>query len=206
MGYKSCSSLIALMLSFCLLSCHTGYKKIDGEWSYVTWDEGHGRRVHDLAVDNSTFSILKNKAYAKDKDHVFYKGKIIPDADPTSYNLLEREFFAKDKNHVFLFYYKLEGANPETFTELKFPYGRDDKRVFCGTIPMNVHNIDAFKVVKSSKSYNTLGKDIFMESNAPDFDFLDTLQTDMVIHSWDAKAKTDLQHFEDYKEVKVSGR
>lgn len=207
MKYKNRLVLFGFILSFCLLSCNTGYKKVDGEWSYVTWDEGHGRRVHPLTVDDATFSVFKkNKAYAKDKNHVFYQGKVIPDADPSSYNLLKKEFFAKDKNHVFLFYYKIEGANPETFMELKFPYGKDDKTVFCGTIPMNVHNIDEFKVVRSSKSYATIAKDIFIESNAPDFNFLDTLQTDMIVHSWDATAKTNAQSFEDYKEVKASGQ
>lgn len=65
---------VLAFLFLLLCGCQAGYLKENGNWVYVTYDEAVGRRVVNLNADNDTFSILKNKKYAKDKNVVFYEG------------------------------------------------------------------------------------------------------------------------------------
>ena len=50
-----------------------GYEKADNKWTYVSYDEGAGKRIISLQVDESTFEIMNDKEYAKDKSKVFFR-------------------------------------------------------------------------------------------------------------------------------------
>lgn len=50
-------------------------------------------------VDASTFEVL-DYPYCKDKNHIYYGDKLIPDADPETFEVLSLKY-AKDKNHVY---------------------------------------------------------------------------------------------------------
>src|SRR5437868_4142156 len=79
----------------------TGYKTVDGEWAFVTWDEGRGRTVHKLGADAKTFRVVKVNEYAKDKNRVYYHDRALEGVDPPTFQLLKEPHYVKDKDHVF---------------------------------------------------------------------------------------------------------
>lgn len=62
--------------------------------------------------DPATFEYLEFYK-AKDRLHVYYNGKILPDADPASYVAMGT--YSKDKSHVWYCGELMEGADPATF-------------------------------------------------------------------------------------------
>jgi hypothetical protein len=51
-----------------------------------------------------SFHLLESKFYAKDKNHCYYRGYIIEQADATSFSILDTAYsmhIAKDKNHYY---------------------------------------------------------------------------------------------------------
>ena len=96
-----------------------GYEKVNGEWAYVITARGN-RFVHPLQADNESFEVLVSDGetqFAKDKDRVWFDSNVIPSADPRS------------------------------FVPLKGCYGKDRLRAYCGNVPMQVVNLDAFEVI-----------------------------------------------------------
>lgn len=194
--------IITAFLLFFLSGClQTGYFKENGKWIYVTYDEGVGRRVQNLNVDNDTFTILKNKKYAKDKNAVFYEGDVIKDASPNTFEVINDRGYSKDTNYVFVDFDKVIGANPQTFVYLGYPYSKDDKDVYCGTLPMFVKNIDEFKVTEfGSNDKTTSSTTFFIESN-PEYAFIDPQKYEGIVYGY-GKGETKDQKFEGYKLVK----
>ncbi len=55
--------------------------------------------------------------------------------------------FARDKTHVWVDSDIVRGADPHSFKPLKGCYGKDKFRAYCGNVPFNVANLDAFEVL-----------------------------------------------------------
>ena len=91
--------------------------------------------------------ILQADRYAKDKGRVFYKARTIAGADPASFVLLKERDYAKDKRHVYITTLPVRGADPATFVVVEPPYGRDAKRMYNGTVAMDVADIAHFEPV-----------------------------------------------------------
>jgi len=144
---KSAALAFPLLVVACLAGCDVGYKKVGGKWSYVTWDEANGRNVAPLDADDATFTVMKKGKYAKDKDRVYYRWVEIPGADPATFELLDDEDYAKDKEHVYYRQFQVIQADPATFRVIETPYGKDTADAYCGTVPMDVHNVDDFELV-----------------------------------------------------------
>ncbi|MEL7498441.1 MAG: DKNYY domain-containing protein [Planctomycetota bacterium] len=107
-------SLIYLLIL--VNGCRPHYEQINGDYYYVQWDEGTGKRKHPLKnSDSSSFEII-DRSYAKDKKRVYINGLTIYD------------------------------ANPAQFKPLGFPYSTDGKTVYCGNVPMNGIDIESFTV------------------------------------------------------------
>ena len=197
-------SVLAFLLFF-LNGCHISnlqaqYLKENGNWIYVTYDEAAGRRVKNLDVDNDSFTVLKNKEYAKDKNTVLYKGRVIKDASPNSFEVINDEGYSKDENNVFVDFDKVIGANPKTFVYLSFPYSKDDKDVYCGTLPIFVKNIEEFKVTEKGRERRTTLTSNFIKSN-PDYSFIDPQKYEGVVYG-DGKGETKGQKYVGYKLVR----
>ena len=114
-------------------------------------------------VDTETFEDVKFK-YARDKNNVYFEGKIIPNADPEtfetiglgSYKLDEYSStdvsYSKDKNSVYYLYEIVDGADPETFEIKAFPnpqnspyvmlYGVDKGSVYFFSRNKKIDNAD----------------------------------------------------------------
>jgi hypothetical protein len=202
MTLKAHCSRLVLCLLFCIVlvfsGCNTGYRKVDGKWSYVTWDEGNGNRTKSLGADDATFKVLNNREYAKDKDNVYYKGGLIAGADAGTFELLKGGPYAKDKNHVYLLDATVINADPTSFTEIGYPYGKDKKGIYCGTMPMNVGNIEEFEVIQPGTGYIMHDKNDFIRLNK-EYSYLKDDPVDGVIYSFGGKAKTKTEYFEGCK-------
>jgi hypothetical protein len=59
--------------------------------------------------------------YGADRNHVFYKGKVIPGADPASFRPLGEYEYGADQSSVFYQGKKLAGADPASFRILLWP-------------------------------------------------------------------------------------
>lgn len=129
----------------------TGYQKIDGEWCYVTSDEGRGRLVHEIDAHDETFVVLRGAHYAKDEESVFFGTDRIESADSSSFDVIPTEgndyVFASDQQRVYLDGIEIHGAHPDEFEHIGGPYSKDRSHVFCGTVAMEVSNIDRFEVI-----------------------------------------------------------
>lgn len=192
--------LLFLVILFCLSSCKAGFKEVDGDWAWV--DTGAGKSISKLPnVDKATFQIIKtgNKQYAKDKNQVYYLKDVIDGADPESFEIINNQGYTKDNQYVYLDYQKVIHANPKYFELLTFPYAKDNKRIFCGTIPMDVKNINSFKVTETSGVMNYLAVSLFVAKN-PSFKWLEKLDVKGVIYG-DGKGETDSEKFESFKKV-----
>ena len=66
-------------------------------------------------VDLPSFKILEMST-AKDNNHVYYFGRVIPDADPATYEILGNSAYSRDKSHIWCGDDLLEGVDYETFT------------------------------------------------------------------------------------------
>jgi len=80
----------------------------------------------EINADLNFFKQIKNvdggvNGYAKDKNTVFLKGKIIKDADPNTFELIPDTFYlSRDKDNIFSQTNKLESIkDPETFKIIK---------------------------------------------------------------------------------------
>lgn len=195
-------TLVILKMVNSVSNINPHYSKEDGKWAYVTFNEAVGRKIIDLGVnvDNDAFTVLKNKNYAKDKYSVFYKGVVVKEADPNTFEIVNDEGYSKDAIHVFIDRCVIIGANPNTFVCLKFPYSKDDKKIYCGSIPMFVDNIEEFKVTQFGHERITQLTKSFLETNS-DYKFIDENKFSSVFYSLDSTGETNNQKFKGYKLV-----
>jgi hypothetical protein len=196
--YRSVLVLCLFCIILILSGCNTGYRKVDGKWSYVTWDEGNGYRTKPLGADDSTFKVLSNGEYAKDKDNVFYQGRPIVGADADSFVLLKGGPYANDKNRVYLLDTIIVEADPTSFKQIEYPYARDKKSIYCGTLRMNVKNAEEFEVIQAGHGYIMATKDSFIE-RTKEYSYLKDQPVEDVIYAFGGKAKTKTEYFEGCK-------
>ncbi len=91
------------------------------KYNYYAIDEQvyfHDTPLEDAVPDNFT---PINDFTAVTPSHVFYREKIIDQADPVSYRVLDAPY-GKDKKHVFIFERMIEGANPAKFQILNVKF------------------------------------------------------------------------------------
>lgn len=191
---------------FSIVACESGYKKESGQWVWVTHDESQGKRITYMdSLDNNSFRVLDNENYGADNNQVYYKGRKIAGADPGKFSVINDDGYGKDSHHVFLECDHVVFADPATFEALTFPYAKDNKHVYCGTLPMPIESkeIADFKVTNLDKLMaNTRSTTIlshFIELN-PEYAWLDTLKVERVITGQWATAKTGKRKFIGFKE------
>lgn len=163
-------------------ACSTGYQKENGDWVWVDYNENVGKKVTWITgVDNATFRVLKDENYAADRQQVYLKGIPIPGADPATFEVLHRMGYARDKNHAYLDREHVLFADPASFRVLDFPYSRDARQVFWGTLPLpdlSPAEVDAFRVTNTDKLManmkSTTMLSHFIEYN-PEYRWLDTV-------------------------------
>lgn len=118
----------------------SSYVKEDGVWSYRQshgWDGSDTSAVR--GADPMTFQVI-DSIYAKDRRSVYYRGKLLPGADPESFSVVSESAggaIGADRNVVFCAAERLEGSHPASFALLSDGYAKDANRVyyFCNGVP-----------------------------------------------------------------------
>lgn len=201
-------TLTAILASFFLASCDSGYNYENGVWIWVSYDESVGRRVKLVeSADSESFKILKNKNYAVDKQAVFYLGTKIENADPKTFKVVTDNGYAIDKSNVYLDWGIVLFADPNTFQHLDFLYSKDKNDVYCGMIPLRLNKNEINEFVVTNKDDIMAGTKSsvllshFIELN-PDYAWLDTLNIHRVIVGDWATGETKTRKFKGFREIK----
>ncbi len=168
-----------LVLIFLLPGCNSGYEKIDNQWSYITYDEGAGKRIRNLQVDPKTFQVINNE-YAKDDSNVFYKGRIINNADSKSFNVLKKGY-STDAQSVYLFHYQIINAVPDKFEIMDGLYSRDINNLYNGTLPLKIKSISNFKVIEANDKIQMISTKEFLKK-FPSYSFIDSDKFKVVVY------------------------
>ncbi len=95
-----------------------GYHKYLGSFYYgqgYDWKFGSYQKIKITKADKKTFQVIKDP-YAKDKNFVYYKGRIIKRADPNRFIIFsDNNNYAKDKYLVYYQGEKIENSDVATF-------------------------------------------------------------------------------------------
>lgn len=204
--------IFLFIISIALWGCNTGYTRQNGQWVWATHDEYNGRRSIPIpGIDNKSFRVLDHENFGADKFSVYYKGRKINKANPEEFIILTKndQGYAKDGNHVFLDTEVILKADPKTFEVLEFPYGRDKKDVYNGTLPMQLENaeVESFTVTNEDKmmagSKSTMLVDYFIEFS-PEYSWIKAYDPELkhVIMGSSGTGKTSKRKFKGLKEIK----
>ncbi len=199
----------ATIIGICVLvlaSCNARYQKENGIWSWVTYDEAAGKRIHEIqGIDHETFEVLSQSDYGRDADKVYYQGREIEGADPSTFTPIGVTRYSKDKNRVFLEHCQLAFSDPATFEILDFPYSKDNKYAYCGTIPIQVEDLRSFHVTEANGMQVNSSLGHLIEKN-PELEWLKDANIEYAIYGYGdwAKAETDTEKFESFKKVEVN--
>ncbi len=197
---KIASKLAILGVISILISCSSGYKKENGKWAWISYDEGAGKRIRYIEqVDNETFTLLENTDYALDKYSVYKEGRVLQYADPKTFKVINDRGYSKDSLNVFLDLEKVINANPLNFEILDWPYSKDNRHIFCGNLPLDLNRISDFKVTKSGGGKTTILKSSFIDFN-PEYQWLDTVIVSEIIIGEGAGETKDYK-FDGYKKI-----
>lgn len=108
----------------------------DSNYVYLTKSFGGTPMVETITnSDPDTFEVLEKTGFAKDKNHVYYSGSIIQNADPATFEFIG-DRYTKDENNIFFSYNIesniVEGADRDTFEEYpeKSEYAKDINYVY----------------------------------------------------------------------------
>jgi len=193
-------TIYILILSLLLVSCGEGYEKTDdNKWTWVLHSEA-GKHIREIDADNPTFEILDYPEYAKDKNNVYWRGIEISNADPMTFKVITENGYSKDENNVYLDNEIVIFANPNTFEVIKWPYSKDDERVFNGNLPMEVDNIQEFEITKGGGLKSSSTKEFFIEWNE-EYKWLDTLNINGIIVGENAEARTKKERYKGFKKI-----
>ena len=192
-------TLYLTLISILFISCGEGYQENDGKWTWVLYSEA-GKHIRELNPDNSTFKILENEEYAKDKNTVYRRGVEIDKADPKTFKVISENGYSMDKYNVYLDNEIVIFANPKTFKVMEWPYSKDDKRIYNGNLPMEVDNIEEFEITKSGGGKTSSMKSFFIEWHK-EYKWLDTLNVNGIIVGEDSEAKTNTAKYKGFKKI-----
>lgn len=132
---------------FAVLSgCSAGYQNDGNAVYYVHWNEADGEIKNKLDADPKSFKVLKYSRYAKDKQTVYYEGKVVQDADAPTFEPIY-EWFAKDKNRGYDEEHPIASSKGQTFSVIDGYYTTDGTNIFLDTLPLNVCSVRNFHFV-----------------------------------------------------------
>lgn len=149
---------LGIMLAILLLltACDAGYQQENGRWVFITYNESAGRVVKPIdGADMTTFEEIKGE-YARDAQHVFFRGQILSGADPATFERIAGLYW-KDKNSVYYVDHPIPGADPRSFRRIgSGPWWRDDANVYVGEDPLNPKDLASFKPINADWAKDAL--------------------------------------------------
>ncbi|GBU09848.1 hypothetical protein AwWohl_09860 [Gammaproteobacteria bacterium] len=125
-------------------------KALDRYDYYVIFDTNviyKGMRI--LSADAKTFELMKNENFSRDKNQVYWKGKVLPSADSASFEVVN-EWFAQDHTHV----WKIRSSNLElkplykaNIKNLNGRYSKNKTQVFYSDDLIKEADANSFEVL-----------------------------------------------------------
>jgi hypothetical protein len=160
-------TLLLSFISFILASCAS-----NGNYKYIKSDSGvsivhYGKTYQVPGADSSTLVSFPNTPFAKDKNYVYYNGKVLINAQVDSFTILNMSY-GKDESSVYRMNNKIIGAEPQSFkiiTQDKddFVYGvysEDDNDIFYdGVVVNDICDKSSFRHVFKSKYRTRFARD-----------------------------------------------
>ncbi len=88
--------------------------------------------------------------YATDKDHAFYKDKLIAEAEPATFVQWEEVYtqYARDSTRIYFQYHRIEAADRQTFSLLTDEYAQDRQTIFYQDHPLTNADRPTFTVLQ----------------------------------------------------------
>jgi hypothetical protein len=113
------------------------YQRLNDDIYYhIGWSDA----VKLEGADVETFEVIRTNTevpyFAKDKNHVYVYGKVIPTTDVASWKFLSgfnNRGYSSDKNSVFFGADVLPGADPKTFSVIEYDYACSPDFVYRGS-------------------------------------------------------------------------
>lgn len=90
---------------------------------------------------------------AKDNKHVWFSGKVVPNADPKALSLVNGGQIWKDANSVWYSGMKIGGADPRTFEHLGYGFYRDKNLVYWSHTPLDGADPKTFRSIGDKTGY-----------------------------------------------------
>lgn len=143
--------LFIILISIIFGACN-GYLVENGKVYYKSSNEAQGIvKRHLKNADASTFEILQNDDYARDKNFVFYQGNRVEGADPSTFEYVA-DLYAKDKNRAYYAGDSIESSSSKGFKIIDSYYSADNTDVYYTTKPLKVCSVSNFKIFENDNN------------------------------------------------------
>ena len=108
--------------------------------------------VELFKADPATFESVSFNL-ARDKNHAWYYGKILPGVDAASLQIVNSGFVWKDDHHVWYQHKKIAGADPVTFKHLEQAFYRDAENVYWSSKPLEGADPKTFRTFGDDSAF-----------------------------------------------------
>ncbi|RZS93229.1 DKNYY family protein [Aquimarina brevivitae] len=103
-------------------------------------------------TDSSSILVGPDSQFLRADEHIYYKGKVVPNVDAESFQLVSKGYFI-DKNSVYFQDQRIEKADVSTFTMIKYQYGKDKNHVFFEGKIMENADVNSFRYNKEKLQF-----------------------------------------------------
>jgi hypothetical protein len=145
--------LTLLVVFLTLIGCHKSYKIENNQVIYYYYNDGSELQHRVLNnADSKSFKALQS-GYAIDKNHAFYRGEILPLANPLNLEVFA-DVYAKDNKHVYFGDSIILGAESESFELIENSvYSKDRNDYYFFGTPLHVSDKPSFVLFDSNYGY-----------------------------------------------------
>ncbi len=157
------------IISLFFLGCgkKNGYQKKWGKWQYNSFNWMNGSHITEMdGVHNWSFEILGESKYARDKNRVYFRGRVVEGADTPSFEAMGNEMdFGKDKDYVFFGTERIENSHPQTFQKIEnTKYLKDKNLVYMGGNILEGADPISFEIIDDEEGYAKDKKHVFLNN------------------------------------------
>lgn len=163
------TGIITLLCMTLMTSCmFRGYKNDGKKVTFHSYDPKFIIPYsEDVDADPNTFEPM-TELYGRDKDHVFYWGKILDSVDASSFRIID-EFYTADKNHIYFNTFIVENADTKTFKVISKHLAEDKRDFYWNNTALNVADKGSFTLIPDNEDADECywAKDKYNAYNLP---------------------------------------
>ena len=121
------------------------YKKLENEIYYADKKVENADFGSFTVYRGNNYGSMVFSDYARDKDSIFYAGKLWKEPDYDSFRFLG-DSYSRDKNNIYYGGKKIKGADIDTFEIINWAYSRDKNYVYLKGEIVKGENPDQFEL------------------------------------------------------------